>query len=580
MAYDKVKNEVYSLLGGINNKVSLYQNGPHEFRDISNLNFQSIGALSKRPGSALYIGATLGARITGGVEFNKLNGASYIVVTSGGNAYTVAGGIFSAFRSALLSGAVFNFSTFVDRLFCCNGQDFFKFDGVNSSYYSLPPGLTASWGVTAVVGGGLSGTYVAAYGYINDRGYLGPPSNGITITLNGVTFGSIQYVGLTAPSGFGVTAIQLYRTLAGFPNLFGTTTALSSATGATDTGFPLTSQDAPTYMWFTLAPKFLEIYNNQLFMGGFSQIPSTAYWSDIGEPEGVEPEFFNEFRTNDGDVLTGFKAYNSALVVAKERSFHLLTGTDPTNFSVQQVSDQYGCVSHRAMVTFENILWFLDSKGICEFNGANIRIVSNKIENTFLAMNLTAARDNACALHFKQFNEVWFSFPINGATMNNVTAVYDYVANAWTKYEGFNNSVLFQGVGTLPIRSIFYGGYSGNLFYFGSSLMSDNGQAITCMVNSAFIASMGETITKQYRRFYMNVDAITGSSQPININFTQDFNLNSVSATGVIYQSPFQTRLDFGFPAKSINFQAFHISASFPFKFNGFAFESRFQRNV
>ncbi len=580
MPYPPIKNEVYSLLGGINNKVSLYQSGPQEFRDISNLNFSSVGALSKRPGSALYIGATLGGRITGGVEFNRLNGASYIVVTSGTNAYTVSGNVFSAFRSGLLNNAVFNFTNFVDRLFCSNGQDFFKFDGSNSYLYSLPPGLTASWGVTAVIGGGLSGTYVAAYGYLNERGYLGPPSNGITITLNGVTYGSIQYVGLTAPTGYGITAIQLYRTAVDFPNLFGTTLAVGSATGATDTGFPLTSEPAPTYQWFTLMPKFTEIFNNQLFLGGFSAIPSTAYWSDIGEPEGVEPEFFNEFRTNDGGGLTGFKSYNGALVVTKEKSFHLLSGTDPSNFSVQQLSDQYGCISHRSMVVFENLLWFLDTKGVCEWNGANIKIVSNKIENIFKSMNLAAARDNACALHFKEFNEVWFSFPINGATMNNVTAVFDYVAEGWTKYEGFNASVLFQGVGTLPNRSIFYGGYSGNLFNFGQSLFSDNGSAITCMVDSAYIASIGETVTKQYRRFYMNVDAIPGSSQAIDIQFTQDFNQGAVAATGTIYQSPFQTRLDFGIPAKAINFKATHVSATLPFRLNGFGFESRFQRNV
>ena len=45
-------------------------------------------------------------------------------------------------------------------------------------------------------------------------------------------------------------------------------------------------------------------------MAGFSAQPSRVYWSNIGEPEGVDPSFFAEFRTNDGDRLTGLKVYN------------------------------------------------------------------------------------------------------------------------------------------------------------------------------------------------------------------------------------------------------------------------------
>lgn len=580
MPYPENKTESYNLLGGINSKVSLYTNGPHEFRDISNLNFVFLGALTKRPGSDLYIGATIAGMITGGVDFDRLSGASYIVVTANTNAYTVDSFGFHAFRSGLQNNALFSFVTFVDRLFAANGSEFFKFDGTNSSLYSLPPGLTGSWGVTGVVGGGLSGTYVAAYGYVNDRGYLGPPSNGFTITLDGVTFGTIEYQGLTTPAGYGISAIQLYRSNVDFPDLFGTTLALSSATTVDDPGFPLTTQAAQFFLWFTMAPRYLEIFNNQLFMAGFSTMPSVVWWSDIGEPEGVDPTFFNEFRTNDGDVVTGLKSYNGALVVTKERSFHLLTGTDPTNFTVTQLSDQYGCISHRSMVTYNNILWFLDPKGICEYNGANIGIVSTKVEPIFASMNLPAARQHATALHFKQFNEVWFSIPINGATMNNVTVVFDYVAGGWTHYDGFNSAIIFQGQGLLSQRSILSGGYTGNLSYFSASLMADVGQAFTCMVDSAYLAPFGETITKQYRRFYLNVDTIPGASTAINLNFTQDFDHSTISATGAIYQNPFQTRLDFGVPAKAINFQAFFSSATLPFRINGFAFESRFQRNV
>jgi hypothetical protein len=118
-----------------------------------------------------------------------------------------------------------------------------------------------------------------------------------------------------------------------------------------------------------MAPKYMEIYNNQLFMAGFSGFLSTAYWSEIGEPEGVDPTFNAEFRTNDGDQIRGLKTYEGSLIVAKERSFHRIVGDNPSNFLLQEISDQYGCVSNRTMITFENNLLFLDPKGVVQYTG-------------------------------------------------------------------------------------------------------------------------------------------------------------------------------------------------------------------
>lgn len=551
-------------------------NGPEEFRDLSNVNFATPGALTKRPGTDLYLGATIAGRITGGVEFERLNGASYIVATANTNAYTVTSS-WNAFRTGLLNDALFDFVTFVDRLFAANGQDFFKFDGTNTSNYSLPPG-SSGFGLTAVLGIGLSGTFLASYGYQNDRGYYGPPATPKSITLDGVTFGTIGYVGLTTPAGYGISALQFYRTSAGGADLTGTTFTAAGATYFTDNA-PLSALLGGDQLFFTLAPRYLEIYNNQLFMAGFSSLPSTVFWSEIGEPESVDPEFNAEFRTNDGDRVTGLKTYNGSLFVSKERSFHRVTGDNPDNFLLQEVSDQYGCISNRAMVVFESRFWFLDPKGIAEYDGANVKIVSNKVEDIFTAMNLSAARENATAIHARQFNEVWFSIPCYGATINNCIVVYDYLTQAWTHYDGISPSVLFLAKGSRPAKTPFFGGYTGTMSYFSASLMGDAGRAITCVIDSRFYAARDQTTESMYRRFYANFDPIPGSSQAIDINLRSNYG-TTIQVSRTMYQNPFQTRIDFGISARSIQAEIIHASATLPFKLDGFAFESRFQRAV
>jgi len=585
MAYDKQKSETYELLGGRNSKASPYATGPSEFRELVNLNFTVPGALTQRPGTADYAGATVSGKITGGVEFERLSGASYIVATANTNAYTVTQGAFTTFKSGLLNNAIFDFVTLVDRLFACNGQDFFKFDGQNTSAFSLPSGFSALE-MAAAAGGsltaGVTGTFIAAYAYINDRGYVGPVSRGFTITVNGVTTNSIDYYGLTIPSGFGISGIMLFRSSAGGVDLFGTTIipGISVSSGAArfnDPGWPLTTRAEPDSIYFTLIPKYMEIYNNQLFLAGFSSQLSTVWWSQIGEPEGIEPTFHAEFRTNDGDRITGMKAYSGSLVVAKERSFHRVTGNDPEDFLFREVTDQYGCVSNRAMIVWEDKLWFLDTKGIVEYDGATPRVVSTKVEDIFSRMNLYAARDQATAIHDRQRNELWFAIPIDGSTENNAIVVYDYVAQAWTVYEGIKPSVLFMAKGALGQRLPFYGGYTGTLGYASATLPNDLGRAITCMLTPSFEHPRGQTTENMYRRFYLNTNPILGITLPISVHLRTNYG-TTIQATRTMYRNPFQGRIDFGLSAKSIQAQVIHSSASFPITVYGYAFESRFQR--
>lgn len=580
MAYPKNKAESYQISGGVNLKVSQYNTEKNELLNIVNMDFVTLDALTKRDGTTLYLGATVSGRIGGLYEFDKLSGASYVIATANTNAYTVTGS-FSAFKTGLLNDGLFDFVTFVDRLFMANGQDFFKFDGSQSTNFSLPEGISASgFGITGggfTTAGGLSGVYLAGYGYLNDRGYFGPPSPGITVSLNGISYNTILYTGMTTPSGFGITAIALYRSEAGLNTMFGSTN-IGITTQFIDYA-SLTNREEPGYLYFTLAPKFLELYNNQLFLSGFSSALSSFYWSDIGEPEGVLPESFAEVRTNDGDLITGMRAYLNDLIVAKERSLHKLSGENPDNFSLQQITDQYGCLSNRTMIVYNNTLLFLDSKGIIRYNGANLDVLSTRIEDKLLRMNISAARQNAIAVHDRLKNQVIFFIPIDGATQNNFGIVYDYVADAFSFIEGIDASSIAIIQGALSKKSVVYGGYTGTVANFASDVESDLGQGFTCLIKTGFISLLGQSTEQQYRRFFLNVEPILGFTQPIGLKFYTDYGA-TVMATFTIYQQPFQTRVDFGLPAKTFNAEIAHFSPTFSFKCFGWTLESRFQRAV
>lgn len=576
MPYPIIKEEHYSNMRGVDVKSSNYISDEGECLRLINFDFTTQGSWTKVPGTTAYTGATVSGSIGGVVQFTRLSGASYIIASANTSIYNVTN-TFNPIRTGLLNNALFDFVPFVDRLFCANGQDFFKTDGVNASKFSLPPGATLN---LATTGTGFTGYFQYAYGYLNDRGYAGPvsPFRGISLSNTNAVI-----TGFTVPTDYGITSILIYRSENALTSdVFQIASIPVTQATFVDTGYSLSDSINPPYLWFTLAPRYIELFNNQLFMLGFSSMQSTVFFSDIGEPEGVGATASFEVRTNDGDRLTGAKSYFSQLVLFKQRSFHTLSGDNPQNFTLQERSDQYGCLSNRATAVYNDILLFLDRKGVAQFNGANIGIISNRMEDIFLRMNIPAAIDNAAMLHVKERNEIWTLIPVDGATLNNQLVVYDYYSDAWYQRNGLNIQSLANIIYDKPYPTPFYGGYTGSLYYFGNSLMGDNGSGMTCLVLTRF-HDRGNSTEEMWRRLWLDVTPTAvdvGGTTVIGIKFFANHGTDSPVLTRSMYGATWQSRIDFGVSAKSLAFEFSHFSNTQHLQINGYALGARYQRDV
>lgn len=586
MPYPKLKTESYANLGGINTKTSPYRTNPIEFLQVVNYDYTQPGSLTPVPGTTQFLGVTLTGRLTSIYEFERLSGFSQVVLAANTNVYAATvGGAPTAFKTGLSNGLQFDFVTFVDRLFAANGDTFFRYDGNTAYNFSLPPGFTASWGATFVAGGsllvaGTSQLITVAYGYLNERGYLGPVSNGMTVVIDTPNSkNAVLFQGLTAPSGYGITAIALFRSLPGDPDLFRAIFIPANSTQATLAVSDLSSDLAQPYLWFTLTPRYLELINNQLFMGGFSGLLSTFVWSEVGEPEGIQASWRAEARTNDGDRLTGIRAYQGDGLIFKERSFHRVRANDATDVSLVEVSDQYGCLSDRAFAVFDSTALFLDRQGIVQYDGAEPKIISDRVENIFKRMNIDAARDQACAIHYKERKEVWFGIPIDGATMNNCIVVYDYNVGSWYTRFGLNISHLAMMKGGTSTPRAFYSDYRGAIHNFGASLVGDNGQGMTCLFQSRFLHPVGNAAEALFRQLYVDCDARSGATVPLNVRLYTNYG-TSAELERTMYSNPFQTRIDFGLSGRSLSVEVAQLASTHAVRIHGFAVAHRFLRNV
>lgn len=475
--------------------------------------------------------------------------------------------------------------------------------------YCLPAGTSLYASIVSLTtgtGNFTSMTYTYSYGFINERGFRGPVSS--PITISGITtaaktllfgFSNTNASGFTIPEGYGIgcsflTTYQgastfryplavVYRDNGPGTGRYLVTQLMGRIADPlflpmTDNGFTLSNIPEPTCISATLPPRFLEVYNNQLFMTGFSQAPSTVQFSDLAEPESVQPESNFDVRTNDGDWITGMKAAFSQLFIFKNRSFHSLQGDSPDNFALSPLSDQYGCISNRAIATYKNYMLFLDKKGIAVYTGAQIEIISQKLDPIFANMNLPAAADNAWMIHNKQRNQVWCGIPVNGSTQINQVIVYDYLLNAWTHFDGLNIACATPGYGDQNVQTVYFGGYSSYLGRFGASLTSDFGNAITMMWKTRFMSEMGQSVEKMWRRLFINQISSVGATISWNLSYYSNYS-TSVGCTNSMAGLTYQIRSDFGISAKSLSVQGYASTSSDILGFLGFTIEHRFQRN-
>lgn len=636
MAQETYKTDHYAALGGVNTKSSQYLTGPTEALAIYNFDASRLGDLTGRPGSTQYLSATFsGTGILGLSEFTRLNGYSKIFIANPGGMWLAQDNSVSGISlgnmavnqtfSFVLDGlgtigyqtipAVtfgqnqWDFTTFVDHHFFCDGSAFLKFNGTTQTFWGLPDCIFFNNQLGWTGTGSSLGYYYLAFAYVNERGFIGPAT--IANNVTGPTAGVAVIQGSTYPVGFGISAIAVYTyfnptlsfqelsTVFGKPNanfrLFtlippGVTTVLGAnpynANGEIPNEYYSYGQTgrlpgpSPALFEHVQVPKFQEIFQNHLFWAGSSQFPSSAYFSDIGEPEGWNPEWEFEFRTNDGDKITAMKVYGNRLIVGKELSLHEVNGNDAENFLLREISTDYGIINNRSCCTWEGRFWFLDRKGVCQYTGSLPEIVSDKIEDIFARMNLTAAKTQAQMIYMKNRDEIWTLIPIDGSSVNNIIVIYDINANSWYFWDGPNISILAKMIGRFGVETSFYGDYSNRVNYFGTSFFGDNGVGFTSLVKFPYESQMGNSIEKFYRRLFVNADSLAGNATlTIQTRLRANYG-SSIQVSGSLILSQFQNAQNFGIPAKSLSVELSHFSAVDSIRLHGYALEHRWLRNT
>lgn len=199
--------------------------------------------------------------------------------------------------------------------------------------------------------------------------------------------------------------------------------------------------DGTTFSIVAGAPagKYVVVHKNRLYICGDPANPSRVYLSDLGSPESFPALNFIDINTNDGDVITGISEHLDSLVIFKERSIHVLRGSDPINFVMVDSHQSRGTVSHWTIVSIQNHLFYLARDGVYYYDGKSIHLASDIIRGSVMGFNNNSIWNQtnlsqACAVDYG--HKYWLSIPEGGSQLiNNRIYLLDYTHSTWTRYD-------------------------------------------------------------------------------------------------------------------------------------------------
>jgi len=176
------------------------------------------------------------------------------------------------------------------------------------------------------------------------------------------------------------------------------------------------SWDGTTYTVFPSAPKgkYLRLFKDTMWVSGITGTPDRVYSSNPGDAETFGVASWVDIAHGDGDLVTALGTDGLYLIVFKRN--RTMTIYDPVTYANRVVDFEKGCESHFSVIQFENAIYFLSRRGICQYLGDSpSRYLSYKIDPIWdPAVTNLATLDTTFAYVFGQ--RIGWAVPESGSS--------------------------------------------------------------------------------------------------------------------------------------------------------------------
>lgn len=310
----------------------------------------------------------------------------------------------------------------------------------------------------------------------------------------------------------------------------------------------LNNTTVPTGKYAVYWKNYMIVWGNCLLNS--ANYKGRAYFSNLGDPDTFTTgtDYF-DIGLKDGFDGTGIYGIDKYLVLGKERSVHLMTGANPTEWilsstvnNLSVIDASIGVASHRSMRQVGNDVWFMGTDGqmhsvIRNEQGATplTGIVSGNMQGTLSGMN----RAQISKVATEVFNgRVYVAFPDGSSTYNNKVIVADtfitldnpFNPHPWVTYTGWNPAVwAIYTPSSTP--QLYYGEASADSLTFQAETgTNDNDVAIDFDYQSGMLTLQAPEKSKNFRFGIFSGD----SGGNYDITVSQSLDGVSFSSVGML----------------------------------------------
>jgi len=305
------------------------------------------------------------------------------------------------------------------KIFCAGG--------LNTSRDVLSQGELAPGSAIALINyePAVTGGYRKINGYSNDYGTV-PGSGDVlgVVVANGVDDGILACRWNTSDSDYfyswnetteewdtvttpdtvdvsTVTKIRFSRLNWGTPKVFLTDGVNRGASYDGTTYTQVTHANAPT------APKFSAVFQNHMFLAGDPAEVTNLYFSSPYNELDYAPGNGSGV-VNVGFPIVSIKPFRDALYIFGSNNIRKLTGNNISNFVLENVTDDLGCLASDSVIEIAGDLLFLSQDGLRPVSGTNkigdvnLETISKDIQSVFTDIVFDVDLDGLNAVVIRQ----------------------------------------------------------------------------------------------------------------------------------------------------------------------------------
>jgi hypothetical protein len=280
--------------------------------------------------------------------------------------------------------------------------------GLNTSRDVLSQGETQPGSAVALINyePSVTGGYRKINGFSNDYGTVTGTGNVLGVCVaNGVNDGILACRTPSSGSNYlhywdTATEAWVAVTTSGSPTMSGVTKVRftkynwgSSKVMLTDGINPAATYDGTTYTQITHAdaptdPKYSAVFQNHMFLAGDPNEQTNLYFSapydetDYSAASGAGV-------INVGFSIVAIKSFRDSLYVFGSNNIRKIVGNNISNFVLQEVTDDLGCLASDSVIEIGGDLLFLSQDGLRPISGTdkigdvNLETVSKDIQSIF-----------------------------------------------------------------------------------------------------------------------------------------------------------------------------------------------------